>query len=56
VAVKTAAVLAALVWLRHRFPTVRMDRYTELAWVVLIPLTIAQALVVAIVVLQRGGM
>lgn len=56
VAVKTAAVLAALVWVRHRFPTVRMDRYTELAWVVLIPLTIAQALVVAIVVLQRGGM
>ncbi len=56
VAVKTAAVLALLVWLRHRFPTVRMDRYTEFAWVVLIPLTIAQALVVAIVVLQQGGM
>ena len=56
VAVKTSAVLAVLVWLRRRFPTVRMDRYTELAWVVLIPLTIAQALVVALVVLQRGGM
>jgi NADH-quinone oxidoreductase subunit H len=56
VAVKTAAVLALLVWLCRRFPTVRMDRYTEFAWVVLIPLTIAQALVVALVVLQRGGM
>jgi NADH-quinone oxidoreductase subunit H len=56
VALKTAAVLALLVWLRHRFPTVRMDRYTEFSWVVLIPLTIAQALVVALVVLQRGGM
>jgi NADH-quinone oxidoreductase subunit H len=56
VAVKTAAVLVLLVWLRRRFPTVRMDRYTEFAWVVLIPLTIAQALVVALVVLQRGGM
>jgi NADH-quinone oxidoreductase subunit H len=56
VAVKTAAVLALLVWLRHRFPTVRMDRFTELSWVVLVPLTIAQALVVALVVLQRGGM
>jgi NADH-quinone oxidoreductase subunit H len=55
VAVKTAAVLALLVWLRHRFPTVRMERYTEFAWVVLVPLTVAQALVVAIVVLQRGG-
>lgn len=56
VAVKTAAVLGLLGWLRRRFPTVRMDRYVEFAWVVLIPLTIAQALVVAIVVLQRGGM
>jgi NADH-quinone oxidoreductase subunit H len=32
---------------------VRMDRYVEFAWVVLIPLTIAQALAVALVVL--GG-
>lgn len=56
VAVKTAAVLALLVWLRRKVPTLRMDRWTEFAWVVLIPATIAQALVVAIVVLQRGGM
>lgn len=56
VAVKTVAVLALLVWLRHRFPVVRMDRFTEFSWVVLVPLTIAQALVVSIVVLQRGGM
>jgi NADH-quinone oxidoreductase subunit H len=55
VLVKTAAVLALLIWLRHRFPTVRMDRYVEFAWVVLVPLTIAQALVVALVVVQRGG-
>jgi NADH-quinone oxidoreductase subunit H len=54
VAVKTAAVLALLLWLRHRFPTVRMDRYVEFAWVVLIPLTIAQALAVALVVLGRA--
>ncbi len=53
VAVKTAVVLALLLFLRHRFPTVRMDRYVEFAWVVLIPLTIAQALAVALVVL--GG-
>ncbi len=55
VALKTLAVLALLVRLRRRLPTVRMDRFVEFAWVVLIPLTIAQALVVAIVVLQRGG-
>jgi NADH-quinone oxidoreductase subunit H len=43
------------VWWRRRLPTVRMDRFVEFAWVVLIPLTIAQALVVAVVVLQRGA-
>ena len=49
------AVLALLVWVRRRFPTLRMDRFTEFAWVVLIPLTIAQALVVALVVLAQNG-
>ncbi|GAA4903011.1 NADH-quinone oxidoreductase subunit H [Streptomonospora salina] len=45
---KAAAVLALLVWLGHRLPTVRMDRFTEVGWVVLIPATLLQALVVAI--------
>jgi len=51
VLVKTVVVLGGLVWLRTRVPTVRMDRFTEVAWVVLIPLTLVQALVVAVVVL-----
>jgi NADH-quinone oxidoreductase subunit H len=55
VAVKTLAVLAVLVWLGRRFPTIRMDRFTEISWVVLVPLTIAQALAVALVVLGEGG-
>ncbi|MFC5950252.1 complex I subunit 1 family protein [Pseudonocardia lutea] len=55
VAVKTLAVLAVLVWLARRFPTIRMDRFTEISWVVLVPLTIAQALAVALVVLGEGG-
>lgn len=50
---KTAAVLAFLVWARRRIPTLRMERYLELAWVVLTPLAIAQALVVAVVMLNR---
>ena len=54
-AIKTLAVLAVLVWARRRVPAIRADRYAELAWVVLIPLTIAQALVVSLVVLARGG-
>jgi NADH-quinone oxidoreductase subunit H len=46
-AVKTAAVLG--------LPVIRIDRYAELAWVVLIPLMIMQALAVALVVLTKGG-
>jgi NADH-quinone oxidoreductase subunit H len=42
-----------LVYVRRRLPTVRADRYVELAWVVLIPATVAQALVPALVVLNR---
>ncbi|BAG17619.1 putative NADH dehydrogenase chain H [Streptomyces griseus subsp. griseus NBRC 13350] len=55
VLVKTLAVLALLVWLRHRLPVVRMDRWTEISWIVLLPLTMVQALAVALVVLARGG-
>lgn len=53
VIVKTAAVLGVLVWLKKRLPTIRMDRYVEFAWIVLIPVMLVQALVVAIVVLVR---
>jgi len=55
VLVKTLAVLGALVALRHRVPTIRMERWTEFSWVVLVPATIAQALVVTLVVLGEGG-
>ncbi len=54
-AVKTLAVVIALVWGRRRLPVIRADRYAELAWVVLIPVAIAQALAVALVVLTTGG-
>lgn len=54
-ALKTLAVLGVLVWVRRRLPTVRADRYVELAWVLLIPLMILQALVAALVVLGLGG-
>lgn len=50
---KTAAVLGLLVWARRKVPTVRMERYVESAWVVLTPLAVVQALVVAWVVLGR---
>ncbi|MFF4195102.1 NADH-quinone oxidoreductase subunit H [Nonomuraea sp. NPDC001831] len=49
--VKTAAVLAVLVLAGHRMPVVRMDRFVQFAWVVLIPATLVQLLVVALAVL-----
>jgi NADH-quinone oxidoreductase subunit H len=51
--VKTVVVLGALVWARRRLPTMRMEKYQEIAWLVLIPLTLVQALVVAVVLLIR---
>ncbi len=48
---KTLAVLAALVWVRWRWPVVRVDRFEEIAWVVLLPAIVVQALVVSLVVI-----
>lgn len=48
---KTAAVLGFLVWASRRSPTVRMERFHEIAWIVLIPATLVQALVVSVVVI-----
>jgi len=49
--VKTAAVLGVLVWAGQWWPTIRMERFAEISWVVLLPVTILQALVVSIFVL-----
>ncbi|MGY1439783.1 complex I subunit 1 family protein [Streptomyces reniochalinae] len=52
---KTLAVLGLLVYGMRRVPVVRADRYVELAWLVLMPLTMVQVLAVALVVLVRQG-
>jgi NADH-quinone oxidoreductase subunit H len=49
---KTAGVLAVLVWGRWRWPLMRPERFEEFAWVVLLPVSIAQALLVSLVVLR----
>jgi NADH-quinone oxidoreductase subunit H len=49
VLVKTAALLAVLVWLRRRLPAVRPDKFMELGWMVLLPAVLLQDLVVAVV-------
>ncbi|MBT3152489.1 NADH-quinone oxidoreductase subunit H [Streptomyces sp. CHD11] len=51
--VKTVLVLAVLAFAVRRLPVIRADRYVEFAWVVLIPLTIVQTLVPALVNLNR---
>lgn len=50
--VKTLFVLAVLIWLGRRWPTIRMSRYMEVAWIVLLPLILLQALVVSIVMIR----
>lgn len=49
--IKTATVLALLVAARWRLPLLRMDRFEEVAWVVLIPATLVQLFVVCVIVL-----
>jgi NADH-quinone oxidoreductase subunit H len=42
-----------LTWGRRRLPVLRADRYAELAWMVLLPLSVCQALVPALADLTR---
>ena len=51
IAIKLLVVLALLLGLRRVMPVLRMERFATLAWTVLIPLAVAQALVVTVVVL-----
>ncbi len=48
---KTLVVLGGLVLVRRRLPLLRPERFAEAGWVVLLPLTLAQLLVTALVVL-----
>lgn len=52
VLVKTVVLLAALVLVGRRMPTIRPDKFMEIGWVVLIPLVLAQLLVVSLVVVR----
>lgn len=54
VLLKTALLLAALVVVRRRFPTLRPELFMEVGWVVLLPAVLLQDLVVAVVVAWRG--
>lgn len=49
--VKTLAILAVLVHVRRRLPTLRIDRFTEIGWIILLPATLLQLLAVSVLVL-----
>jgi NADH-quinone oxidoreductase subunit H len=50
--VKTAVVLAALVAVRRSGPVLRADRVMRLAWLVVLPVTLLQLLVVSVLALR----
>lgn len=52
--VKSAVVLAVLVWVRRRSPAWRPDKFLEVGWLVLLPAVLVQVLVVAVVAAERG--
>jgi len=54
-AVKTGLLSAALIGLGRRLPTLRADRFAEIGWLILLPATLLQVLVVAVVAARQGG-
>ena len=55
VLIKTLVVLAGMLTVRRLFPMIRPDRLAGLAWVIVLPLTIVQVAVVAVIVGVNGG-
>ena len=51
---KSVGVLLLLVVVRRRLPVVRPERFAEIGWVVLVPLTLLQVLVTSLIVLAQA--
>lgn len=51
---KTLLLVALFVAVRHRVPAVRADRFSEVAWVIVLPAVLLQTLVVALIVVGRS--
>jgi NADH-quinone oxidoreductase subunit H len=52
---KTLAVLLLLALVRRRLPVVRPERFAEVGWVLLVPLTLLQVLVTSLIVLAEAA-
>lgn len=53
VLVKTVGLLSVLVWLRGLLPLLRPEKFMEVGWLVLLPLTLVQDLVVAVIAVRN---
>lgn len=53
VLIKTVGLLSVLVWLRTRVPAWRPDKFMEIGWMVLLPLTVVQDLVIAVLAVRN---
>lgn len=53
VLVKTLGLLSVFVWLRGRLPVLRPEKFLEIGWMALLPLTLVQDLVVAIIAVRK---
>ena len=53
VLLKTLGLLSVFVWLRRRLPVLRPEKFLEIGWMVLLPLTLVQDLVVAIIAVRK---
>jgi len=54
VLIKTLLLVAALVAMRRRLPSLRPDRFVEVGWLVLLPAVLLQVLIVAVVAVMGG--
>lgn len=52
--VKTVLVLAVFIAIRHRVPSIRPDRFAEVAWIIVLPAVLLQVFVVAVIVVLGG--
>jgi NADH-quinone oxidoreductase subunit H len=52
---KVATLVVCFLWIRWTFPRLRYDQLMNLGWKILLPLTLANALVTAVGVALRQG-
>ena len=52
---KTLLALVVFVWMRGTLPRLRYDRLMAFGWKVLLPLSLANVMVTALVILVLGG-